>query len=165
MVGLKNQVSLKIFLLGIVVLFLSCNGQKKASMAKNMEDSFTQNDSLVLVVHDSYSGSDVSETLIITSSKALRLFFSRVNKTRKPGIRIPEIDFSKEMVIVHCSGKQDNAAIPVLTLLKETDTTLVLGSKFEIDKKLNSATVTTSPFCVYKLPLTKKKITIEKEHK
>ncbi len=153
---------MKVFLLGIVVLVLSCNGQKKASMLKDKEDNSTQSDSLVLLVRDSYSGSDLPETLIITDSKALKLFFSRVNKTRKPGLQVPEVDFNKEVVIIHCSGKQDSSALPILTLRKETDTTLVLGSKFEINKKTNSATVVTSPFCVYKMPLTKKKISIEK---
>ncbi len=153
---------MKVFLLGIVVLVLSCNGQKKASMVKDKEDNSTQSDSLVLVVRDSYSGSDLPETLIITDSKALKLFFSRVNKTRKPGLQVPEVDFSKEVVIIHCSGKQDSAALPMLALLKETDTTLILGSKLEINKKINYATVRTSPFCVYKMPLTKKKISIEK---
>jgi len=155
---------MKIFFLGIAVLILSCNGQKKASMVQDKEYNSTQSDSLVLVVRDSYSGSDVPETLIITNSKALKLFFSRVNKTRKPGLKVPEIDFSKEVVIIHCSGKQDSAALPILTLLKETDTTFILGSRLEINKKINPATVRTSPFCIYKMPLTKKKITIEKGH-
>ncbi|VAW10224.1 hypothetical protein MNBD_BACTEROID03-153 [hydrothermal vent metagenome] len=153
---------MKMFLLGIVVLVLSCNGQKKASMVEDKEDNSTQSDSLVLLVRDSYSGSDLSETLIITNSKALKFFFSQVNKTRKPGIQVPEVDFSKEVVIIHCSGKQGSAALPMLTLLKETDTTLVLGSRFEINKKTNSATVVTSPFCVYKMPLTTKRISVEK---
>ncbi len=153
---------MKTVLLSIVVLVLSCNGQKKTAMENVVGESPTKSDSLVLLIQDEHSGSDTTETLIITDLKALGKFFSRVNKTRKPGIPVPEVDFSKEMVIVHCSGRQNNGSLPVLSLLKETETRVVLESKMITKNEKWQSTAITSPFSLYRMPLTKKDIVFEK---
>lgn len=161
---LKNHtINMKTFLLSIVVIIIvSCNGHKKVAMKDSVEESSSTSDSLVLLVQDENSGSEIAETLVITNSKALGKFFAMVNKTRKPGISIPEIDFSKEMVIVHCSGRQSNGLLPVLSLLKETDTKVVIGSKTKHENEKRQSTAVTSPFSMYKMPLTKKEVVLEK---
>ena len=82
----------------IFAILFSCKGQKKAAM----ENGDGQNDdsgSLTLVLQDNYSGSITPDTLIIKDRKTLQKFFSKVNRTRKPGIPVPEVDFAQEMIL------------------------------------------------------------------
>lgn len=151
---------MKNFLIGIVFILVACNGQKKASVKDSI--GLTASDSpLVLLLQDEYSGFDVEETMLIKDQKRLESFYSKINRTRKPGLPVPTIDFSKEMVIVQCSGEQQYSAMPTLALSKETDFKVVLASKIEKETKNSSITVRTNPFCVYKMPLTTKKIVVE----
>ncbi|MFK5972248.1 MAG: hypothetical protein QM485_03115 [Flavobacteriaceae bacterium] len=119
-------------------------------------DSYTD-PVLTLVLEDNYSGSDTSEVIIIKDYKRLKRFFLKVNKTRKPGLLVPEIDFSKDMVIILCNGKQNEGLWSRLHFLEETreKMTLEIVQKNDTDESL---TTSISPFCIYKLPLTSKEI-------
>lgn len=145
----------KFFYIVAVILFMgsSCKGQKNISS----DDTKSVSD-MELIVTDNYSGSETEETQIITDQKSLESFYGKINRTRKPGLPIPEIDFTKEMILVWCAGEgiQD---IPQLSISKETTDTYFV-SKHTTVKKLKSTAVI-SPFSVYKLPKTSKKIVLE----
>lgn len=147
--------------MGLVFILVSCNGQKKASMESGSSQS-TLDSSLVLLLQDEHSGFDVAETMVIKDEKRLKSFYSKINRTRKPGLTVPEIDFSKEMVIVQCSGEQNYVGLPTLSLSRETDSEVVLTTKTKKETKSASIIVMTNPFCVYKMPLTTKEIVVEK---
>ncbi|MGB5666541.1 MAG: hypothetical protein WBM53_06820, partial [Maribacter sp.] len=101
---------MKGLLLVILMIFSSCNCHKKAAM-NNEGDKNSHNEKLTLLLQDNYSGSDVAETMIITDAKALKSFYSKINRTRKPGLPVPEVDFTQEMILVHCSGlRKSNVA-------------------------------------------------------
>ncbi|NNE77316.1 MAG: hypothetical protein HKN31_09620, partial [Pricia sp.] len=87
--------------LALVLIFLSCNGQKKSAMATEGANNQNTDERLSLVVSDMYAPTEAVETLVIKDAKSLQKFYSKVNRTRKPGLPVPEIDFSKEMVVVH----------------------------------------------------------------
>jgi hypothetical protein len=149
-----HTVKMRLLLIGIVVIFLSCKGQMKTSSQRMNSDT---NPLIPLVLQDNYSGSDTSEILIIKDYKRLNSFFSKVNRVRKPGLLVPEIDFSKDMVIVLCNGKQNEGLWPRLYLLKETEEKIILEivQKNDIDEP---HTASISPFCIYKMPLTSKEM-------
>ncbi len=88
----------------IFAIILSCNGQKKAAL-DNGDDKKAGSEKLTLLLADNYSGSEVEETMIIKDAKALQRFYSKINRTRKPGLPVPDVDFTKEMILVHCSGE------------------------------------------------------------
>ncbi|MFK7812430.1 MAG: hypothetical protein AB8B59_08040 [Maribacter sp.] len=155
---------MKIYLLGIVFILVSCNGQKKASV-KNSDQISNPNTSLVLLLQDEYSGFEVEETLVIKDQKGLKSFYSKINRTRKPGLPVPVIDFSREMVIVYCSGEQNHSGLTKLNFSKENSTQVMLDSQVEIDPIVSSNTVLNNPFCVYKMPLTTKNVVVEKQIK
>lgn len=115
---------------------------------------------LTLVVSDSYSGIEQAETLVIRNSKGLQKFYSRINRTRKPGLPLPDIDFSREMVIVRCSGTTDNGAMPDLIFKEETAKAMTFGIR-KRDENPESSAVTT-PFSLYRMPLTKKEIAVQR---
>lgn len=144
--------SIAFILLG---LFLSCNSQKKGMTNR----SSNVDNSLVLVLCDNYSGSEVEQMLVVRDTQTLRTFFSKANRTRKPGLPVPTIDFSKEMLIIHCSGEQLAGRQPQLYILEETLDELVVGVKY---LEASSGTAIVTPFCVYKLWRTPKPVVFKK---
>lgn len=155
---------MKSYLIGLVFILVSCNGQKKAGMKSSGSQSSLESP-LVLILQDEYGGFEVAETMVIKDQKRLKSFYSKINKTRKPGLPIPIIDFSKEQVIVQCNGEQNYAGLPALTLGSETDSEVILMVKTEKDAKAATIAVMTNPFCVYKMPLTTKEVLVRSEQK
>ncbi len=158
-VGSTNHIAdMKWVVTGLMLIFLSCNGQKKSAMETEEMENEHDDNRLSLIISDHYTGSDEAETLFIRDEKSLQKFYSKINKTRKPGLPSPEIDFSKEMVIVRCAGKQEDSSVPELYLMEDTGVSLVIGIK-KMDAKATSSAIT-SPFSVYKMPLTEKQVII-----
>lgn len=144
----------------ILAILFSCNGQKKAAM----ENGDGQNNNiglLTLVLQDNYSGSINPDTLIIKDRKSLQKFFSKVNRTRKPGLPVPEVNFKKEMVLIYCGGEQPVGRQVSLRFDAENDEELILRTTLEKTKKESTSSAVISPFSVYKMPLTQKEITFK----
>lgn len=153
---------MKTFLFSILIVFASCNGQKKAVAENKNSTDAPSNTPLTLLMSEEYSGLREAETLVITDAKTLKSFFSKINRTRKPGIIVPNIDFSKEMVIIVCSGEHMSgglASIPYI--LEETDSKMVLSIKPENGEKGLVTTAITSPFRMYSMPITDKEIAFQ----
>ena len=148
----------------IFAIILSCNGQKKAAM-KDKNDKNVGNEKLTLLLLDNYSGTDVAETLVIKDVKALKSFYSKINRTRKPGIPVPEVDFKKEMILIHCSGEQTKGKHALLSVIEENGKEVIINVSTSVEKseKSVSSSALISPFSVYKMPLTQKEITFKKE--
>jgi len=145
----------------IVIVFfgtflISCNGQKKVTRNNG---EFKKE--LSLVIKDNYSGITTPEIQIIKEPKTLKSFFLQINKTRKPRLAVPKIDFTKEMIIILCRGEQQKGIISKLVLQKEQETKLFIKVKEEISKE--KSTAITTPFYLYKMPLADKEIVFEKE--
>jgi len=152
---------MKYYLISIFFLLLSCNGQKKLSV-KN-EDSATGNDSsLELLLQDDYLGFEEEETIVIKDQKRLQRFYMKLNRTRKPGLPVPVIDFANEMVIVQCAGGQNQMGVQALSFLQETDAAVILKSEllFEPSSKPSDGVIN-HPFCLYKMPLNDKEVVVQ----
>ncbi|MEJ1222339.1 hypothetical protein [Sediminicola sp. 1XM1-17] len=125
-----------------------------------MENSVSL-DSTTLVLKDSHSNMDSTQVQIIKEEKTLKRFLMEVNKTRKPGIPVPEIDFSKDMLILVCVGEQHGDLEPSLSVLKKSDSEMVIEiTKNEGVDSSNMAIST--PFFLYRVPVSEKKITLKK---
>lgn len=151
---------MRYFSLFILIIILSCNGQKKTA-TKDKNDINVGNGKLILLLQDNYSGSDVEETIIIKDEKALGSFFSKINRTRKPGLPVPEVDFTKEMILIHCMGEQINGEHATLSVEEENEKEVIISTFIEKLKKSGTSSAFTSPFSVYKMPLTQKEITFK----
>jgi len=144
----------------LLLIILSCNGQKRSALTTG-EDKAQNTDSILsLILSDSYSGADEAETLVITDAKSLQKFYSKINRTRKPGLPIPDIDFSKESIVIQCGGKQDGLSVPELYVMHDSEQKLVIGVKQASQKSTDSAV--TTPFSVYKMPVTQQEIIFKK---
>ena len=101
---------------GILLAMLSCNGQKKVANQAEANAKALTAIGLELLVRDDYSGTDEPESRVITDMKTLKGFFSKVNRTRKPGIPVPEVDFTKEMLLLVCSGERNDGLSPEIVI-------------------------------------------------
>jgi len=128
----------------------SCKAQKDLAGEK-MED-------LELVTQDGYSGITEYEAMVIRDTKSLNKFYSQINKTRKPRLPVPMVDFSEEIVIVVCMGKQKGEREPLLSKINETEDELTIAIELPDQKntKNKETALILYPFYLYKMPLTAK---------
>ena len=142
-----KQVSL---LLLVVIMVFSC---KSRQVGTSEVDSYME-----LIVQDNYSGAEEEELLIVRDKKGLSSFFAKINRTRKPGIPIPKVDFTKNVLVIWCTGESYRGT-PELSIKNETDRQYTLRKSKTKKEKLYFAI--TSPFSIYKLPLNHKRIVFE----
>lgn len=143
-------------------MMASCNGQKKVSQENTRESSSLKAETpLTILIQDDYSGAETAETLVVRDAKTLKKFFAKVNRTRKPGLPVPEVDFSKNMVIIYCAGTQNEVRSLRLSIMEETDEKIVLEPMPHISNKGTDVGTVTSPFCVYSIPFTEKEIIVK----
>ncbi|MCK0134718.1 hypothetical protein [Arenibacter sp. S6351L] len=146
-------------LLFLCLLGISCSGQK--GVPKNNAESSLQNSKeLQLLLTDNYSGVEKSEFQVVRDSKTLKNFFLQINKTRKPGLPIPEVDFSKELLLIYCAGTTVGIGGVELSVV-EGPHNIVVAPKERTPSKKEVANVTTTPFSIYKMPLTLKEISFQ----
>lgn len=95
--------------------------------------------------------------MVIRDIKALRNFFLQINKTRKPRLSVPEVDFTKEIVVIYCAGINSVQRSVKMVLLKESQDKITLGLK-EGTPSQKAGVLETTAFYMYKLPYTQKDI-------
>ena len=117
-----------------------------------------------MVDHDDFTNIDSFETRVILDAKSLNKFYREINKTRKPGLPVPIVDFSKEMVVLICLGEQKGKKRPMLSKLKETDNEVSIAVEIIKEKQQKELTVQSAyfPFYLFKMPLVDKTITFQK---
>jgi hypothetical protein len=111
-----------------------------------------------LIVAENYSGFEEEQFIVIKNQDALLTFYGKVNRTRKPGLVLPDIDFSKEMLLVWCGGEKVTSHSE-LELISTDENLVVHKMAAESNKSKDEAIV--SPFSIYKLPLTSKKLVFQ----
>jgi len=152
---------MKLFKIFIFLILVSCNSQKKVSEVDEEITTNKTNNRLELLVQESDSDFESSETQIIRDNKRLKSFYTKINMTRKPGLPVPEVDFTKDLIIVQCSGNQKGIREAELIFKEESDTEIILYSKIVKTTDKATANYVTSPFCIYKMPLTNKNVIVE----
>ncbi len=145
-----------------LTIFVACHGQRKAVGEKGLDaKKMTSDYAMELLTQDNYGGTELPETLVIHNGKGLQDFFSKINRTRKPGLPVPQVDFSKNMVLIYCPGAQRGGNTPKLTLVEESKTSLVFEPIKDMAIKTTASTAQITPFSVYKIPLTSKEISFK----
>lgn len=146
---------MKSLLVVLVLLTFSCKSQKN-----RMETNTSmQDDQLVLLVEDAFFPVETPVTYIIEDAKTLKGFFTKVNRTRKPGIPVPIVDFSTETVLVACMGGVRTGLAPRMKIKTETPGAIEVIAELKGDENLQNSL--SYPFCVYKIPKSQKRIIVE----
>lgn len=146
-----------LLLFGWALILTSCNAQKSTVVH---DDSNKDEKALSRVLVDFHNASAFDRTMVIRDKKALTKFFSSVNRTRKPGLPMPQIDFSKNMLVVHFFRFAEQTDELGLSVLEETESTILLQEKetAQIDSSTN---IKILPFGIFELPITTKKILVK----
>ena len=140
-----------------MLIMSACKSQKTGG-----EDANGQQDSgLTMVMSDLYGGADTELIEVIKSQKALDNFFLQVNKTRKPGIRPPAVDFDKDLVIVYCSGQTNQTELPQLHAKESESDKIYLSKNMPESVENQGQKAVLMPFGLYIMPLTDKEILLQ----
>lgn len=138
-----------------ILMFLSmaCKSQNVRSTSLAMDQN---NHSLIVLEEGGYFYTESTQTLIIQNKKSFDSLYAQLNKTRKPGLPVPIVDFKNETVLVVCMGEQKDVELPKLVILKEQIDAITIG--VESFKNQSKKKVITYPFAIYKLNKTDKEI-------
>lgn len=149
---------LRYFVIIALMCLVSCKAQKEAQLNSGNKSEMT------LIAQDGYSGIDKYETMIVRDSKSLNKFYARINKTRKPGLPVPFIDFSQEMALIVCLGEQKGQMIPKLSKNEESENEVLIAIEMVSQKEAKDSEnqLVSYPFYIYKVPYTSKVINFQK---
>ena len=108
-----------------------------------------------LIFEGNYSGFDEEQLLQIKNQEELLLFYGRINRTRKPGLQPPAIDFSEHMLLIWCGGNKSHGYVKLE--LRPGDKHLSIH-KIDAKTKGGKEDPVVNPFSIYKLSISSKKI-------
>ncbi len=133
-----------------LICFLSCKAQKDGH--KPLGEPL---DNLVLMDHDDFSTVTEYGVQVIRDQKSLQKFYLKINMTRKPGLPVPKIDFSKDMLILVCLGEQHGSVEPVLSKLPQTESGFSIAVQLIGKEQIENNVVQSVhyPFYLYKMPI------------
>ncbi len=118
-----------------------------------------------LIVKETTGGPATPQILVIKEPMALKRFYSKVNQTRRPGLAVPSVDFTKEFVLILCMGTMQTTGHEVSINKLENDkgkTLKILVEEKHPDKNLKLPKVFNEPFSVYVIQGNYKNIEFEK---
>ncbi|MBS9463887.1 hypothetical protein KIM67_15810 [Flagellimonas sp. 389] len=148
----------RFLLLYILVSLVSCKAQNAGTAESSEQDA-----DIVLIDQDNYSGILEYDAMVIKDTKSLNKFYSKINRTRKPGLPVPTIDFSQNMVVIICMGEQKGGGLPVLSKTETPEDKMIITVKIpDYQKNKSTSEIITYPFYLYKTPTVLKPVSFEK---
>ena len=144
----------------LLLAIMSCKSQRTDQAAEEANSQASQG--LTLLMSDNYGGTEQEEIQVIRSQGSLDKFFIKINKTRKPGLTPPSVDFKENMVVVYCSGKTNQQQLPELYTMDDPEKGLILNKKSTEVSENQEGTAVLMPFGLYIMPLTDKEISLQK---
>ena len=139
------------FILFFIVQLNSCKSSVTSSLQNSNEMSM-QN-----ILNENYSGFEEEDYFLIRNQEALNTFYGKINRTRKPGLVPPVVDFSQNMLLVWCGDSKTSNFVD-LEINEGTDSLVVHKLKSKTEKQNN---LIVSPFSIFKLPLSVKSLKIQ----
>ena len=155
-----------IMIRGLLIILLFIGSACKSQEKSNAKDSLESGNSLelTLLVTDNYGGSESADFQVIRDMKTLEKFFAHVNKTRKPGLPVPQVNFDQDILILYCPGQRMRGGTPGLIMKENMPQKIVFMQEVMDPEKKMGIEALTMPFSLYKLPLTEKELVFEKEN-
>lgn len=153
---------MKISLFPLLFAFLVLGGCKsQKSNNPDQEVRSQADDGLTMIMSDFYGGTASEELQVIRSQKALDNFFLHVNKTRKPGLTPPSVDFDKNILLVYCTGETSQEKLPKLYASTNEENTVYISKKMDENAENQQQKAILMPFGLYIMPLTEKDIVLQ----
>jgi hypothetical protein len=155
-IKIVTELDMKILSLFIILVTLTCKSPK--GMMSDSIDKPQEGPELTLVLTDNYGGSEAQEIQVVRDRQQLVNFFAKINRTRKPGLPVPQVDFTSHLVIIYSSGQMQGLSGHPLVVSHQTQDTLLLRSVEPTGKNQAEGTAVIQPFSIYTVPLTDKKV-------
>ncbi|WP_139278112.1 hypothetical protein [Pseudozobellia thermophila] len=143
----------------LMVAFLSCKGQRKGTVG-TQENGPDPEAAISLVVSDYHQVVGNERTWVIKNRKELQKFYSELNKTRKPALPVPKVDFGQNMLLVHFYQASDSGTPPRLSVLRKTGDTLFLAERGN-GPSHRGGREKLVPFSIYLMPKSEGTIVVE----
>tara|TARA_R110002050_G_scaffold268728_1_gene410889 strand:+ start:894 stop:1364 length:471 start_codon:yes stop_codon:yes gene_type:complete len=141
-----------IFLALILSIQLNACKSSVTSSLLNSNEMGIQN-----ILNENYSGFEEEEYFLIRNQEALNTFYGKINRTRKPGLVPPVVDFSQNMLLVWCGDSKTSNYID-LEINEYADSLVVHKLKSKTEKQNN---LIVSPFSIFQLRLSSKSLKIQ----
>ncbi len=143
----------------LVILLLSCGGVKDTAISQSV-----QNYPLTTVIESAHGGPDLPKIIVAKEPSAVKEFYNYVNRTRKPGLAIPKVDYHNSMIVIFCMGRKNTGGYSVgIESIYENDDSLIITVKEKAPEDQEIVPqVITHPFTVIKMKKTDKKIVFKK---
>ncbi len=153
----------KMVLVLLTVIMAACGPAKQST---NMEDTSSENQkrlSFELLVQHSHGGYDKPQIKVIKEPTELQEIYAKINMTRRPGFPIPEVDFDTEMIIGLYMGEKNTGGFSIgIDSVEETKKELIIHVKETTPEGGMVTMAICQPFCIVKMPATKKEIVFKK---
>jgi len=140
---------MKFFWILLLLVFSSCKAQQ--TWKSTEENPKSVRSELHMLFSDYYGGSETSKEQIFRDNGELAKFFARINKTRKPRLPLPKIDFTEEVVILINTGTQVGGKLPELQVGKQNSEYITLLVTYKEENLTTDNEVVNAPFCLYRL--------------
>lgn len=126
---------------------------------KSAKQGVVEDERLTLILQEGYFPVERPEVQVIEDMKTLKAFYARINQTRKPGLPIPEVDFTTQTILVACLGERKTSELPIMRVDKETENELVVLAV--VPENTIESNTQAYPLCIYSLSNQGKKISLE----
>lgn len=138
---------------------MSCDSSKQTVTA-----STAANPKWEVVLQKAHGGPEDAKFIIAQEPSIVADFYKELNTTISPAYAVPEIDYSKEQLLLLCMGQKHTGgyAIEVTDMVKEGNTLTVLVKETTPEPGAMVTSVLTNPFCIVKMPHTDDKIVFKR---
>ncbi|NQY06512.1 MAG: protease complex subunit PrcB family protein, partial [Flavobacteriaceae bacterium] len=101
---------------------------------------------------------------VVKEQEGLNEIYNYLNKSRKPALNMPQVDFEKETIIALFMGQKNTGGFPIrIDTIDEKDDKLVVNVLEKTPEGKFATMVITQPFCIAKINKTDKEITFVKK--
>ncbi len=156
---MKNYIktfSLLFLVISSITFTSSCKGKKMDTPEK----VFGLTSYYEVMLEGNNSNHGLQETIVVQSEESMQELMGQINSTRKPGLKIPSVNFKKEALVFAYGGQKSTGGYSVEVTEVRNEKNL-LHFNFELIKaEGDMATMSlTTPFQIIKVTHDDKKIT------
>ena len=144
------------FLIFLFFFFIVQLNSCKSSVTNELQNS--NETSMQNILNENYSGFEEEDYFLIRDQEALNTFYGKINRTRKPGLVPPVVDFTQNMLLVWCGDSKTSNFVDLE--INESDDSLIVHKLESKAKKQNKLIV--SPFSIYNLRLSSKSLKVQR---
>jgi len=157
------KILLSIFL--PLTIALSCGNSKEAIKNDSSQEMSIKNEEMsketqqesqefTIILQEAYGGLESKGNRVITNIKGLQEAYGIINRFRRPGLPVPEVDFEKYIVVAIFLGERSSGgySAEILSISSGKDELVVNIKENRPNPDEIHVTAICQPFCFVKIP-------------